>query len=137
MEFGTIWHMNTIFTKIINREIPAQFVYEDNVCVVIMDKFPVVTGQVLIIPKVEVDYFFNLDDTTSQHLFDMMKKITKALDTTYRTLRTCVVIEGFEVPHAHIKLYPLTTHGFNMHGGKEADDATLAKEAVNIRANLS
>jgi histidine triad (HIT) family protein len=55
--------MNTIFTKIINREIPAQFVYEDDVCVVIMDKFPVVTGQALIIPRVEIDYFFNLDES--------------------------------------------------------------------------
>lgn len=128
--------MSTIFTKIINREIPAQFVYEDDVCIVIMDKFPVVTGQVLIIPKIEIDYFFNLDDTTSQHMFDVMKKITKALDTTYHTLRTCVVIEGFEVPHAHIKLYPLTTVGFNMHGGKEADDATLAKEAEKIKSAI-
>lgn len=128
--------MSTIFTKIINREIRAQFVYEDEVCAVIMDKFPVVTGQVLIIPKVEIDYFFDLDDKTSQHLLDIMKKVTKALDSTYHTLRTCVVIEGFEVPHAHIKLYPLTTIGFNMHGGKEVDDETLLAEAEKIKKAL-
>lgn len=128
--------MSTIFTKIINREIPAQFVYEDEICVVIMDKFPVVQGQVLIIPKVEVDYFFNLDEETSLHLLSIMKKVTKSLDMTYHTLRTCVVIEGFEVPHAHIKLYPLTTIGFNMHGGKEADDETLGEEAERIKRAL-
>jgi histidine triad (HIT) family protein len=55
--------MNTIFTKIINREIPAQFVYEDAVCVVIMDKFPVVTGQVLIIPKLKSTTSSILDDS--------------------------------------------------------------------------
>lgn len=128
--------MSTLFTKIINREIPAQFVYEDDTCVVIMDKFPVVQGQVLIIPKVEVDYFFNLDEETSNHLLAVMKRITKALDATYHTLRTCVVIEGFEVPHAHIKLYPLTTVGFNMHGGIEADDASLQEEALKIKKLL-
>lgn len=129
--------MNTLFTKIINREIPAQFVYEDDTCVVIMDKFPVVPGQVLIIPKVEVDYFFNLDESTSEHLLSIMKKVTNALDLTYHTLRTCVVIEGFEVPHAHIKLYPLTTIGFNMHGGKEAPDESLREEAEKIKKALS
>ncbi len=129
--------MSTIFTKIINREISAQFVYEDDMCAVIMDKFPVVPGQVLIIPKVEVDYFFNLDEEVSLHLLSIMKKVTKALDLTYHTLRTCVVIEGFEVPHAHIKLYPLTTIGFSMHGGKEADDETLSTEANKIKNALT
>ncbi len=129
--------MSTIFTKIINREIPAQFVYEDDVCVVIMDKFPVVVGQVLIIPKVEVDYFFNLDDAIYQHMTEVMRHITKALDETYKTLRTCVVIEGFEVPHAHIKLYPLTTIGFHMHGGKEASDEVLQIEAERIKTALA
>ena len=106
-------------------------------CAVIMDKFPVVPGQVLIIPKVEVDYFFNLDEEVSLHLLSIMKKVTKALDLTYHTLRTCVVIEGFEVPHAHIKLYPLTTIGFSMHGGKEADDETLSTEANKIKNALT
>lgn len=129
--------MSTIFTKIIEREIPAQFVYEDEVCVVVMDKFPVVTGQVLIIPRVEVDYFFNLDDATYQHMTEVMRRITKALDATYNTLRTCVVIEGFEVPHAHIKLYPLTTIGFHMHGGKEEGDEVLQTEAEKIKTALA
>ncbi len=111
--------MNDIFDKIIAKEIQVAHVYEDDICIAIMDKFPVVVGQVLVIPKVHIDYLFDLDDTTYQHLFMVTKKIAKALDITYKTLRTCVVIEGFEVPHAHIKLYPLTTVGFQMHGGKE------------------
>ncbi len=125
--------MNDIFDKIITGEIPAQFVYEDEVCVVIMDKFPVVTGQVLIIPKKHVDYAFDLDDETYQHLLSVAKRVAKALDTTYKTLRTCLTIEGFEVPHVHIKLYPRTAIGHETHGAVEATSEELAKEAERIK----
>lgn len=129
--------MNDIFDKIIAKEIPAQFVYEDDVCVAIMDKFPVVEGQVLIIPKICVDYFADLDDATYTHLLKVAKRVSKALDITYSTLRTCLLIEGFEVPHMHIKLYPATRREFHIHGGTETDNATLEIEAQKIRANLS
>ncbi|MFZ2252544.1 MAG: HIT family protein [Minisyncoccia bacterium] len=129
--------MNDIFDKIIARVIPAQFVYEDDFCVVIMDKFPVVQGQVLIIPKTCVDYFADLDDVTYTHLLSVAKKVSKALDITYSTLRTCLLIEGFEVPHMHIKLYPVMQREFHIHGGKETDDITLEIEAQKIRVHLS
>ena len=97
----------SIFTKIINREIPAAFVYEDDVCVAIIDKFPETVGKTLIIPKKQVDYIFDLDDETYQHLFEIAKKVSKALDKTFKTERTCLLVEGFEIPHVHIKLYPV------------------------------
>ena len=133
--------MSTIFTKIINREIPGQFVYEDDVCVVLMDKFPSVTGQVLVIPKQESDYAFDLPDDVYQHIFAIAKKVSKALDAVYETERTCLIVEGFEVPHVHIKLYPVT----NAEGGlapiisktTEAADETLEQEAARIRVKLS
>ena len=128
--------MNDIFDRIIAKEIPTQFIHEDEYCIVVMDKFPVVQGQVLIIPKECVDYLFDLDDTTYKHLMTLTKKVVSALDTTYSTLRTCMVVEGFEVSHAHIKLYPLTTVGFNPHGGKEANDEVLIIEAEKIKAAL-
>ncbi len=128
--------MNDIFDKIIAKEIPAQFVYEDDICVVVMDKFPVIQGQVLIIPKACVDYANDLDEETHAHLFKVAKRVSKALDVTYSTLRTCLLVEGFEVPHAHIKLYPVIRREFHIHGGKEVDDATLEAEAQKIRANL-
>lgn len=99
--------MSTIFSKIIAREIPAQFVYEDEVCVVVMDKFPAVTGQTLVIPKLEIDYAFDLPDDIYQHIFSVAKQIAKASDMAFNTVRTCLVVEGFEVPHVHIKLYPM------------------------------
>ena len=97
----------SIFTRIIEREIPSHILYEDDACIVILDAFPAVEGQTLIIPKVQVDYIFDLDEATYQHLWKIAARVARGLDTTLQTSRTCVVVEGFEVPHVHIKLYPM------------------------------
>lgn len=100
---------DSIFTKIINREIPAHFLYEDDICVVILDAFPAVPGQSLVIPKVPTAYIYDLDDSTYLHICTIAKRAAKALDTALDAARTCTVVEGFEVPHVHIKLYPVAT----------------------------
>lgn len=97
----------SIFTKIVNREIPAEVIYEDEHCIAIMDRFPTVKGQTLVIPKEEIDYAFDMDDDTYLHLFRTSKKIAKALDKAFDAERTCLVVEGFDVPHVHIKIYPM------------------------------
>jgi histidine triad (HIT) family protein len=133
--------MKSIFSKIIAREIPAHFIYEDDRCVAILDKFPAIAGQTLVIPKQEIDYIFNLDDATYLHLLTITKLLTTALDTAYETERTCMVVEGFEVPHVHIKLYPMTNHdvplGQLLPGGTMAEDSVLEKEAEKIIAALT
>jgi len=129
--------MSTIFEKIIAREIPAHFVYEDEQCAVILDRFPAVPGQVVIITKEPVDYFFELDDELVAHLLRVAKRVAKALDKTFNTVRTCLVIEGLEVPHTHIKLYPITEKKLNTSPGPEADDETLAKQAEEIKRALT
>lgn len=133
--------MSTIFTKIINREIPGHFVYEDNICVVLMDKFPAVPGQTLVIPKAEVDYLFDLDDKTYQHIFAVAKKVAKASDKAFNAIRTCIAVEGFEVPHVHIRVYPFVTDdkslGATMTEMKEADDVTLAEQAEKLKTFLT
>jgi len=132
--------MSTIFSKIINREIPGQFIYEDEVCVVLLDKFPAITGQVLVIPKKEMDYIFDLDEETYSHLFTVAKKVGSALDKTYDTTRTCLVVEGFEVPHVHIKLYPMTKDDTSLDQtlkeAKEASDEVLELESEKIKVHL-
>lgn len=128
---------NSIFSKIIDREIPSQFVYEDDVCVVIMDKFPSTKGQTLVIPKKEVDYAFDLDDATYSHIFMVAKKIAMASDKAFRPKRTCLAIEGFEVPHVHIKIYPVydISRGLGPYlaSGEMADDEELAELAEQIK----
>lgn len=131
----------TIFSKIIRREIPAQFVYEDGICVVIMDKFPSVKGQTLVIPKQEVDYIFDLDDATYQHIFKIAKQVAKASDQALKPTRTCLAVEGFEVPHVHIKIYPVTDTskglGPYLSSGEMAEDEELAALAESIKESLA
>ena len=130
----------SIFTKIINREIPAHFIYEDDHCVAILDKFPTVKGQSLVIPKHEIDYAFDLDDDTYLHLFQTAKKIARASDRALAAKRTCLVVEGFEVPHVHIKIFPMidTDKGLSdfIGPGDEASDEDLAIVATQIQAAL-
>jgi histidine triad (HIT) family protein len=132
--------MTSIFTKIINREIPGHFIYEDDFCVAILDKFPAVKGQSLVIPKKEIDYAFDLDDDSYIHLFKIAKKIAQASDTALGATRTCLVVEGFDVPHVHIKIYPMTDTntalGKIMPEGKEAPDEELSAVATQIRTAL-
>lgn len=130
----------SIFTKIITREIPGHFVYEDDVCVAILDKFPAVKGQTLVIPKKEVDYAFDLDDDTYLHLFKTAKMIAQALDSAFDAERTCLVVEGFDVPHVHIKIYPMqdtnTALGEMLPLGQEASDEELSIVATQVMAAI-
>jgi len=126
----------SIFTKIINREIPGHFLYEDDYCIVILDKFPAVPGQSLVIPKKEIDYAFDLDDDTYAHLFAVAKKVGTASDKALAAARTCLVVEGFDVPHVHIKIYPMPSTdnplGAIMHKTEEASDDDLKVIATQI-----
>ena len=130
----------SIFTKIISREVPAHFVYEDEHCVAILDRQPAVKGQSLVIPKKEVDYAFDLDDDTYLHLFKTAKLIARASDKAFAAARTCLVVEGFEVPHVHIKIYPMqdtqTALGSLLPGGEEATDEELAITATQLIAAI-
>ncbi len=128
--------MSSIFTKIINREIPGHFLYEDAFCVVILDKFPAVKGQSLVIPKKDIDYAFDLDDDSYIHLFQVAKRIAKASDRALNAVRTCLVVEGFDIPHVHIKIYPMQNTqealGSIMPKGKEMSDEELSSIATQI-----
>jgi len=129
--------MTTIFSKIINREVPAQFVYEDDICVVIMDKFPVVAGQSLVVSKREVDYLFDLPDGEYTHMMTIAKRVALASDRAYQAVRTCLVVEGFEVPHSHIKIYPMKDTSQNLvriiSNKVENSDEELAIQANKLK----
>jgi len=97
--------MSSIFTKIINHEIPAHIVGEDENNLAFLDINPLSVGHTLVVPKTEEDYLFDLDDDhyTSLNLF--AKKVAKAIKTvTGKRIGTAVI--GLEVPHAHIHLIP-------------------------------
>ena len=98
--------MSSIFSKIIAGEIPSYKVAEDEYCYAFLDINPLVKGHTLVVPKVEVDYLFDLDDDTTSRLNLFTKKVAKALDICIDCKRVGVMVIGTEVPHAHIHLIP-------------------------------
>lgn len=101
--------MASIFTKIINREIPGFIVAEDEKFIAFLDVFPLVKGHVLVVPKVEVDEFFDLEDTVLSEVQVFAKKVAIGIKKAIPCTRVGVAIIGLEVPHAHVHLVPLNT----------------------------
>ncbi|OOG71139.1 HIT family protein [Algoriphagus sp. A40] len=101
--------MASIFTKIINREIPAHIVAEDENSIAFLDIMPLVKGHVLVVPKKEVDYIFDMEPEALAELNLFAQKVAKAMDKTIKCTRIGVAVIGLEVPHVHIHLVPLRT----------------------------
>jgi len=95
-----------VFCKIIKGEIPCFKLYEDRDFIAMLDAFPATKGQSLVIPKKHVEYIFDLDESTYIKLLSITREIAKAIDSALDTERTCIVVEGFQVPHTHVRLHP-------------------------------
>ncbi len=103
--------MASIFTRIINREIPAHIVAENDQYLAFLDIMPLTKGHTLVIPKKEVDYIFDLDDQTLSGLHLFAKSVALALRKAIPCQRIGVAVLGLEVPHAHIHLVPMNSMG--------------------------
>lgn len=103
--------MASIFTKIINREIPGCIVAEDERYIAIHDISPLVMGHVLVIPKQESDYIFDLEDDALSGLTLFAKKVAKAVKKAIPCKRVGVAVIGLEVPHVHMHLVPMNSMG--------------------------
>lgn len=101
--------MPSIFTKIINGEIPCYKIDEDENYLAFLDVFPLKKGHALVVPKKEIDYIFDLDSETYQGLMEFSKKIAKAIKVAYPCNKIGMAVIGLEVPHAHIHLVPINT----------------------------
>ena len=128
--------MSSIFTKIINRQIPAHIIAEDENNIAFLDINPLSIGHSLVIPKKEVDYIFDLDDVNYTSLNLFAKKVAAALKkVTKKRIGTAVI--GIEVPHAHIHLIPFTQMSeLNFANPKlKLSSEELAKTAAEIKEN--
>jgi histidine triad (HIT) family protein len=103
--------MASIFTRIIKNEIPAYLVAEDDHNIAILDINPLVAGHTLVIPKTEVDYYFDMDESSFTSLNLFARKVAVALEQTIPCLRIGVAVVGLEVPHTHLHLVPLNSMG--------------------------
>ena len=98
--------MPSIFSKIVAGEIPCYKIYEDDTVLAFLDIHPESKGHTLVIPKLEVDKFYDLPDDIYSHLFAVVKKLSKHFDQKLGA-RTLIKIVGTDVPHAHVHLTPL------------------------------
>jgi histidine triad (HIT) family protein len=114
--------MASVFTKIVNGEIPSYKIAEDENFYAFLDIFPLAKGHTLVIPKKEVDYIFDLDNDTLAGLNIFSKRVAKAIDKTIDCKRVGVVVLGLEVPHAHIHLIPLN----------DESDASFSKPKLKL-----
>ncbi|MEG0518721.1 MAG: HIT family protein [Bacteroidales bacterium] len=103
--------MASIFTKIVCGEIPSYKVAENDDYYAFLDINPLAKGHTLVIPKLEVDYIFNLDPGVYAGLWTFAQKVAKAVDAAIPSKRVGVAVLGMEVPHAHIHLVPLESEG--------------------------
>ncbi|HTF03257.1 MAG TPA: HIT family protein [Bacteroidia bacterium] len=105
--------MASIFSKIVSGEIPCHKIAETENCLAFLDVFPLAHGHVLIVPKKEIDYIFDVDDElfVEMHLFS--KKVARVIKQEIPCKRIGVAVVGLEVPHAHIHLIPLHNDAIN------------------------
>jgi histidine triad (HIT) family protein len=101
--------MSSIFSKIIAGEIPCYKIAENDKYIAFLDVFPLKNGHTLIVPKKEIDYIFDLDDTTYNGLMSFSKEVAIALKKAIPCNRVSVGVYGLEVPHAHVHLIPMNT----------------------------
>lgn len=130
--------MPSVFSRIVSGEIPAYKVAESDHFLAFLDVSPLCLGHTLVIPKKEVDYIFDLDDTEYSELMVFAKSVASAVRKAIPCKRIGVAVIGLEVPHAHIHLVPLNTMAdINFSLPKKSFDAELMqKTADNIRSAI-
>lgn len=123
--------MASIFTRIINREIPAYIMAEDDKHMAILDINPLTFGHVLVFPKQEIDYLFDLEDSVYLQLMTFSKNVASKLIQSVPCKRIGVSVIGLEVPHVHVHLIPMNSiNDMNFSRQKLALDAEKAKVLV-------
>ena len=129
--------MSSIFTKIINGEIPCHKLAENDDFLSFLDVRPIVEGHALVIPKKEVDYFFDLDDDLLSRIMLFGRPVAKAIEQVVPCQRVGVMVAGLEVPHAHVHLVPINkVTDLNFANATPADMDALGVLAEKIRALL-
>ena len=131
--------MATVFTLIINGEIPGTFVWRDDTCVAFMSINPLKEGHVLVVPIEEVDHWLDCADDVRTHLMSVSQQIGRAIESVYRPEKVGLMIAGLEVPHTHIHLVPIDgVRDLDFaNAAASVDREDLERAAASIRDVLS
>jgi len=130
----------SIFTKIINGEIPCHKIYEDERVIAFLTNHPLVEGHTLVVPKKQINQIWDLESDDYIYLWETTRKIALHLRKVMNLERVGVVIKGIEVPHTHIHLIPMVSEQIHVNFDPEpapalVDNDTLSKVAERIRLN--
>ncbi|MGH3423570.1 MAG: HIT family protein [Nocardioidaceae bacterium] len=130
--------MSTLFSKIIDGEIPARFVWSDETCVGFLTIGPITDGHALVVPREEVDHWLDAEDDLLSHLNAVARRIGEAQQAVWEPPRVGLMVAGFEVPHLHVHVWPVySLEDFGFAGvDDDPDPAALDANAERIRARL-
>lgn len=130
--------MSTLFTKIIQGEIPGRFVWKDEKCVGFLTIGPITDGHTLVVPREEIDEFTAAPDDLMAHLMGVVGKIGRAQKRAFGSARAGVMIAGFEVPHLHVHVWPTNSlSDFDLGRAEDnPDPAKMDANAEKLRAAL-
>ena len=138
MTYGTLALMTTLFTKIIDGEIPGRFLWSDERAVSFLTIGPITHGHALVVPREPVDEWVDADDDLLAHLMSVAKRIGTAQKESWDCPRTGLMVAGFEVPHLHVHVWPVySLHDFSFeHVDPSPSAESLDDAAERIRVAL-
>lgn len=131
--------MASVFTMIINRDIPGRFVYEDDDVVAFLTIEPMTQGHTLVVPRAEIDNWQDIDPAVFANVMAVSQRIGKAVCKAFDTERAGVIIAGLEVPHLHVHVFParnLSDFGF-AHVDRNPSPESLDEAQAKIKAALA
>jgi histidine triad (HIT) family protein len=117
--------MPSLFTRIINREIPGRFVYEDEYAVAFLTIAPIRPGHTLVVPRAEVDHWLDLEPALAAHLMQVAQQVGQAIASAFPCTKVGLMIAGLEVPHVHLHLTPID----------EIGDMSFARQDAKVTAD--
>lgn len=131
--------MATVFSKIINGELPSRFVYEDDEIVAFLTIEPMTQGHTLVVPRAEIDHWQEIEPAVFGRVMEVSQLIGKAVCKAFGAERAGVIIAGLEVPHLHVHVFPaynLTDFGF-AHVDRNPSPESLDEAQAKIKAALT
>ena len=130
--------MPTVFTKIIDGELPGRFVWRDDTCVAFLSIAPLATGHTLVVPRQEVDHWIDLDEGSWTHVAEVSRLIGTALQRAYEPVKVGMMLAGLEVPHVHAHVVPIRSMADLdfAQADNDPDPAQMDAAAETIRSHL-
>lgn len=130
--------MASVFTRIINGELPGRIVYSDEHAVAFLTIAPITVGHTLVVPRAEVDHWIDVPDDLLRNCWSAARTVGRAIDTAFKPRRVAALLAGLEVPHMHIHVLPIESESeidFRL-ANRSPDPAVMDDAAERIRAAL-